>query len=58
MAVPRGTTSLARETATLAVGAQAPDFELPSHLGTRVRLSALRGTRVVLAFFPGAWTAV
>ena len=37
-------------------GEQAPDFELPDHDGTPVRLSELRGRRVVLYFYPKANT--
>jgi peroxiredoxin Q/BCP len=33
-------------------GAQAPDFELTSDTGDRVRLSSLRGRPVVLYFYP------
>jgi peroxiredoxin Q/BCP len=33
-------------------GKEAPDFELPSEAGERVRLSALRGRPVVLYFYP------
>jgi peroxiredoxin Q/BCP len=33
-------------------GKEAPDFELPSETGERVRLSALRGRPVVLYFYP------
>lgn len=41
------------------VGEPAPDFELESHLGGRVRLSAFRGRRhVIVAFHPLAWTPV
>jgi peroxiredoxin len=58
MAVVKGRTSLAGETPTLKVGDPAPDFELRSHLGGTVRLSALRGKNVVLAFHPAAWTPV
>jgi len=43
---------------SLRVGQKAPDFTLPSHLGQKVTLSDLRGKRVVLAFFPLAWTPV
>ncbi len=51
-----GRTSLASDTPTLKVGDQAPDFVLPSHLGTKVQLSALRGHHnVLLAFFPLDW---
>ena len=37
---------------TLEEGQQAPDFELASDVGERVRLSALRGKPVVLYFYP------
>jgi len=38
-------------------GDMAPDFELPSSAGGRVKLSDLRGKKnVVLAFFPAAFT--
>ena len=41
------------------VGETAPDFELDSHLGGRVRLSSFRGRRnVIVAFHPLAWTPV
>lgn len=43
---------------SLQVGQKAPDFTLPSHLGKEVQLSALRGSNVLLAFFPLAWTPV
>ncbi len=33
-------------------GDQAPDFELESDAGTRVKLSSLRGRRVVVYFYP------
>jgi peroxiredoxin len=42
----------------LQVGLQAPDFTLPSQLKKSVTLSDLRGTNVVLAFFPKAWTPI
>ena len=38
------------------VGDVAPDFELPDTHGTPVRLSALRGTPVMLVFFPFAFS--
>jgi peroxiredoxin Q/BCP len=37
-------------------GAPAPDFTLPDHNGDSVRLSDLRGRRVVLYFYPKADT--
>jgi peroxiredoxin len=38
------------------VGEQAPDFTLPSTSGGSVTLSTLRGSRVLVAFFPLAFT--
>jgi peroxiredoxin len=40
----------------LNVGDQAPDFEVRDHNGNTVRLSDLRGKRVVLWFYPKADT--
>lgn len=40
------------------VGAQAPDFELQDQHGTPVKLSHLRGRKVVLVFYPLAFTGV
>ena len=41
------------------IGDTAPDFELDSHRGGRVRLSAFRGKQnVIVAFHPIAWTPV
>jgi peroxiredoxin Q/BCP len=40
----------------LVVGAPAPDFALPDHRGGTVTLSALRGRRLVLWFYPKADT--
>jgi len=40
-----------------AVGTPAPDFALASTAGETVTLSALRGTPVLLAFFPLAFTS-
>jgi peroxiredoxin len=43
----------------LRVGDRAPDFELPSHLGWKVRLSGFRGKKnVLLAFYPMDWTSI
>jgi peroxiredoxin Q/BCP len=33
-------------------GSQAPDFTLPTHDGTKLKLSSLKGTPVVLYFYP------
>ncbi len=43
---------------SLRLGDPAPDFNLPSHLDRQVVLSQLRGSNVVLAFYPFAWTPV
>jgi peroxiredoxin len=56
MAAPKGRNKIATETKTLHVGDAAPDFTLRAHDGTEVRLSALRGRRVVIAFFAFAFT--
>lgn len=40
------------------IGRPAPDFTLPAHTGGTVTLSALRGTPVVVAFFPLAFSGV
>jgi peroxiredoxin len=42
----------------LRIGDIAPDFSLPSHLGSDVKLSKLRDRDVVLVFFPQAYTPV
>src|SRR5947209_12308955 len=41
---------------TLEPGDLAPDFTLPDQTGTPVKLSALRGQRVVVYFYPKADT--
>lgn len=38
------------------IGTAAPDFEAPDSLGRSFRLSSLRGHRVILYFFPKAFT--
>ena len=58
MAVTKGTSSMASETSRLKVGDEAPDFELKSHLGGTVKLSAMRGKNIVIAFYPASWTPV
>ena len=44
--------------ASLRVGDPAPDFELPGTEGKTYRLSDYRGRKLVLAFYPGDFTAV
>jgi AhpC/TSA family len=39
----------------VAVGSVAPDFELPSSAGGKLKLSGLRGKNVVLVFYRGYW---
>lgn len=58
MAVNKGRTSTANRTATLEVGARAPEIELDSHLGSKWRLSDQKGKNVVLVFYPFAFTPV
>jgi len=60
MAVSSGRKSMASQTATLKVGDQAPDFELPGHRGNeKFQLSSLRGEKnAVIVFYPLDWTAV
>ncbi len=44
---------------TLAVGQKAPEFEVTSSAGKRIKLSELAGTKnVVLYFYPGDFTMV
>lgn len=40
----------------LTPGTTAPDFEVADHLGNQVKLSDLRGKKVVLWFYPKADT--
>lgn len=51
------TFSVVKEDKMPDVGDVAPDFELVSDEGTRVRLSGLRGKKVILYFFPKAGTS-
>ena len=50
-------TASAAPSAPPAVGSPAPDLTLASTSGEKVTLSALRGRRVLLAFFPLAFTS-
>jgi thioredoxin-dependent peroxiredoxin len=43
-------------TTRLQTGDPAPDFSLPSDIGETVRLSDLRGQRVIVYFYPAAMT--
>jgi peroxiredoxin Q/BCP len=47
---------LAAATASVIAGQAAPPFDLPSDHGGNIKLADLRGKRVVLAFFPKAFT--
>jgi peroxiredoxin len=42
----------------LAVGTQAPDFELYSTPDQKVKLSELKGQKVIIAFYPADWSPV
>jgi len=42
----------------LRIGDEAPDFSLASHLDREISLRGLRGSNVIVAFFPLAWTPV
>ena len=44
------------EAKMLKTGDQAPDFDVLDHHGNRVRLADLRGSKVVLWFYPKADT--
>lgn len=43
---------------SVVVGQQAPDFELKNTHGTPVRLSGLRGRKVLVVFFPFAFSGI
>ena len=53
---PKGRTKIASQTKTLKIGDPAPEFALRSHDGREIKLSAFRGQRVVVAFFPFAFS--
>lgn len=42
----------------IVVGQEAPDFELENQDKTKIKLSALKGKKVVLAFYPLDWSPV
>lgn len=42
----------------LAIGTQAPDFELNSTPDQKLKLSELRGKRVIMVFYPADWSPV
>jgi peroxiredoxin len=42
----------------LAAGEPAPEFDLPDQHGSRIRLADLRGKRILLVFYPFAFTGV
>jgi peroxiredoxin len=56
METEKGRASKASETPTLKAGDAAPDFTLASHLNEKFTLSEHRGSNVVLAFYPFAFT--
>ncbi len=44
---------------SLKIGDAAPDFELASHTGNKVKLSDFKGAKnVFIAFYPLDWTPV
>lgn len=51
-------TFLQGEPKALGIGSPAPDFELPNQFGEPVRLSALRGSPVVIVFYPFAFSRI
>jgi peroxiredoxin len=52
-------TSSEENAMSVEVGDMAPDFELPSHNGGKIKLSDYRGKKnVFIAFYPLAWTPV
>lgn len=51
-------TTSTEDVAAPVVGDLAPDFELKDTHGTPVRLSALRGTPVLVVFYPFAFSGI
>ena len=54
--IKNGIGMLLRRPRMLEVGTEAPDFTVTAHDGSTVRLSDLRGKKVVLWFYPKANT--
>lgn len=46
------------EKKVITVGRRVQDFSLPDHEGQQVRLSTLRGKKVLLSWHPLAWTSL
>ena len=49
---------MTEEKKPLKIGEMAPDFVLKDQSGQELKLSELRGKRVLLSFHPAAWTGV
>ncbi len=54
--IKNGIRMMLRKPHMLEVGTEAPDFTVTAHDGSSVRLSDLRGKKVVLWFYPKANT--
>ncbi len=54
--IKNGIGMMLRRPQMLEVGTEAPDFTVTAHDGSSVRLSDLRGKKVVLWFYPKANT--
>ena len=54
--IKNGIAMMLRRPNMLEVGTEAPDFAVTAHDGSTVRLSDLRGKKVVLWFYPKANT--
>lgn len=54
--IKNGIAMMLRRPKMLEVGTEAPDFAVTAHDGSTVRLSDLRGKKVVLWFYPKANT--